>query len=119
MPNNMKKAGIKYGKGGIPKAQDGFQGPGGGFWNRLRNEGVGSALKGTFPARAGAVWAGETADAVKSIGSGVKNLFGFKHGGQVKMKSGGSVPGMYKTGGMYDGMDSPQPKGISHKSFKK
>ena len=25
----------------------------------------------------------------------------------------------YKTGGMYDGMDSPQPKGISHKSFRK
>ena len=49
----------------------------------------------------------------------VKSFFGFKHGGQVKMKSGGSVPGMYKTGGMYDGMDSPQPKGISHKSFRK
>ena len=48
-----------------------------------------------------------------------KSFFGFKHGGSVKMRNGGNVPGMYKTGGMYDGMDSPKPKGISHKSFKK
>ena len=119
MPKRLKEAGIEYGKGGVPKAQDGFVGPGGGFVNRLKNEGVGSALSGTFPARAGKVWMDETADAAKKIGSGVKSFFGFKHGGQVKMKSGGNVPGMYKTGGMYDGMDSPQPKGISHKSFRK
>ncbi len=49
----------------------------------------------------------------------LKIFFGFKHGGPVKMKSGKNVPGMYKTGGMYDGMDSPKPKGIFHKSFKK
>mgnify|MGYP003153096093 CR=1 FL=1 len=119
MPKRLKEAGIKYKKGGMRKAQDGFVGPGGGFMNRLRNEGVGSALSGTFPARAGKVWVDETVDAAKNIGSGVKNFFGFKHGGHVKMKNGGNVPGMYKTGGMYDGMDSPQPKGISHKSFKK
>ena len=47
---------------------------------------------------------------------------GFKHGGHVKYKSGGqmkNVPGMYKTGGMYDGMDSPEPRGIYNKSFKR
>ena len=35
------------------------------------------------------------------------------------MKNGGNVPGMYKHGGMHDGMDSPDPQGIYHKSFKK
>jgi len=106
-------------KAQLGKAQDGFVGPGGGFMNRLRNEGVGSALSGTFPARAGSVWAGETADTAKKIGSGIKNFFGFKHGGPVKARNGGNVPGMYKHGGMHDGMDSPQPKGIYHRSFKK
>ena len=86
MPKRLKEAGISYKNGGMRKAQDGFVGPGGGFMSRLQNEGVGSALSGTFPARAGKVWVDETKDAVRNIGSGVKNFFGFKHGGQTKMK---------------------------------
>ena len=54
-----------------------------------------------------------------TAGNKLKSLFGFKHGGPVKMKSGGNVPGMYKHGGMHDGMDSIKPvRGIYHKSFK-
>jgi len=35
-------------------------------------------------------------------------------------RGGQRVPGMYKHGGMHDGMDSIKPvRGISHKSFKK
>ena len=101
----------------LGKAQSGFQGPGGGFWSRLKNEGVGSALKGTFPARVAGVWADETANALTGNSTTIRKL-----GGHVKYKSGGqmkNVPGMYKTGGMYDGMDSPEPRGIYHKSFKR
>jgi hypothetical protein len=103
MPNNMKKAGIKYNTGGnfeygkkyVDPAS--FDGP----VDYAKNTGMylGNKMK----------------EGVGKIGS----FFGFKHGGPVKMKSGKNVPGMYKTGGMYDGMDSPKPKGIFHKSFKK
>ena len=65
-------------------------------------------------AQGGGLWG-----AAKSGANKLKSFFGFKHGGPVKAKNGGNVPGMYKHGGMHDGMDSPQPKGIYHKSFKK
>ena len=106
--------------GSLSKAQSGFEGPGGGFVNRLKNEGVGSAISGSFPGRVSGVIADEYGDLGKRAVSGVKSFFGFKHGGHVQMKNGGNVPGMYKHGGMHDGMDSIKPvRGISHKSFKK
>ena len=104
---------------GMRKAQSGFEGPGGGFMSRLRNEGVGSAMKGSFPARAAGVWADESAKGVRNIGAGIKNAVAGpsdgmssdpqmdkmadfhtkKYGGSKKMyKKGGGFPDMNKDG---------------------
>ena len=92
---------------GMRQAQSGFEGPGGGFMNRLRNEGIGSALKGTFPARVAGVIGDEYSQLGKDAYTGVKNIVspppvnpktapatrmaGMKKGGSKKYKHGGST----------------------------
>lgn len=102
MPKRLKESGIEYGVGGDFEYGRRYIDP--------ANLGPGDYFKNT-----GAFLGNK----MKEGAGKVKSFFGFKHGGSVKMRNGGNVPGMYKTGGMYDGMDSPQPKGISHKSFRK
>ena len=120
----MKVPGMMYGGSNkMKKAQSGFEGPGGGFMNRMRNEGVGSAVKGSFPARVAGVIGDEYGALGKRALSGVKNMMtptrpsakdavlgnttdaqmnqmsAKRYGGSKKMyKKGGGFPDMNKDG---------------------
>jgi hypothetical protein len=108
---------------GMRKAQRGFEGPGGGFMSRLRNEGIGSAVKGSFPSRVAGVIGDEYGALGKRAVSGVKNMMtptgpsakdgmlgnttdaqmnqmsAKRYGGSKKMyKKGGGFPDMNKDG---------------------
>tara|TARA_B100000519_G_C14200134_1_gene417461 strand:+ start:38 stop:310 length:273 start_codon:yes stop_codon:yes gene_type:complete len=90
MPKRLKEAGIEYGMGGSKKTQ-------------YMSGGRMMDVPGMYDT-----------PQMKSGGSKPDFLDLDKDGNTTEpMKS------TYKTGGMYDGMDSPQPKGISHKSFRK